>query len=576
MNVISDLKAMFERLGNPTARAEYRRLKYAEKLYLKAIKEAGLTYQARKIRDLRTSAETQNNDIKFSLKDSEGNALTEQQAEYFKDSKVRDENGNLLVVYHGSPSKFNEFSYQFMNTNGNAHGRGFYFTEDKTFAEGYRKGDDGQLLKGYLNIEKVASESNITMRKTDVVKLIKAICNDQAQYAVENDGYDSIQDALKDSFVSNYVDTYSAYSMDSVYREVADIVLRGSENDVDIIAELTNAAGTSAVLPLIKDTIGYDGIIFDNGNGTHQFITFASNQFKNVDNTNPTKKDDIRFSLKGSDKVMTALPNSSISFEDIRKNKVSTKEIKEQFKASSKEATESLVIATINSQAGLERVMRTTGIKNAEARTNFVRAGKNAASNVIAFGGGQYTLDGSQRVGDSWNDIWKPIKKDNKTYADFQLYLLHWHNIDRMAQGKPVFGEDVTAEDSRTAIAELEKTYPQFKKQAELVWKFLDNELQLRVDSGIYSQEYAETLRAMYPHYVPTYREEYNGGLAPIQGKSNIRINPDKKKAIGGDARILPIDEVVASQTMGRYASARLNKLLVDMSSATKKALNLG
>ena len=42
--------------------------------------------------------------VKFSIKDSDGNTLSEQQAEYFKDSKIRDENGNLLVVYHGTPN----------------------------------------------------------------------------------------------------------------------------------------------------------------------------------------------------------------------------------------------------------------------------------------------------------------------------------------------------------------------------------------------------------------------------------------------------------------------------------------
>ena len=37
--------------------------------------------------------------------DSDGNTLSEQQKEFFKDSKVRDENGNLLVVYHGTPTE---------------------------------------------------------------------------------------------------------------------------------------------------------------------------------------------------------------------------------------------------------------------------------------------------------------------------------------------------------------------------------------------------------------------------------------------------------------------------------------
>lgn len=99
-----------------------------------------------------------------------------------------------------------------------------------------------------------------------------------------------------------------------------------------------------------------------------------------------------------------------------------------------------------------------------------------------------------------------------------------------MAVGKPVFGENVTAADSRAAIAQIESVYPQFKKIAEKVWKFNDNNLQLSVDSGMYSQEYADHLRELYPHYVPTLREEHAGGIATIQGKNNIRVNNAKNK----------------------------------------------
>lgn len=52
-----------------------------------------------------------NTDTKFSLDvDSDGNKLTQQQAEYFKNSKVRDEDGNLLKVYHGTSESFTAFS----------------------------------------------------------------------------------------------------------------------------------------------------------------------------------------------------------------------------------------------------------------------------------------------------------------------------------------------------------------------------------------------------------------------------------------------------------------------------------
>ena len=41
-------------------------------------------------------------DIRYSLSDSEGTKLSKAQQDYFKDSKMRDDNGNLKVMYHGS------------------------------------------------------------------------------------------------------------------------------------------------------------------------------------------------------------------------------------------------------------------------------------------------------------------------------------------------------------------------------------------------------------------------------------------------------------------------------------------
>ena len=52
-----------------------------------------------------------------SRKDSAGRTLTDEQAEYFKDSKVRDENGNLLVVYHGTDADFTVFDRNKIGTN---------------------------------------------------------------------------------------------------------------------------------------------------------------------------------------------------------------------------------------------------------------------------------------------------------------------------------------------------------------------------------------------------------------------------------------------------------------------------
>lgn len=118
-----------------------------------------------------------NPDIRYSsrnTRDSDGNQLTEDQARYFENSRVRDDAGHLKVVYHGSPAIFTEFSADFMGTHGSSEGQGFYFTDYKPMAEGYRK-DGGQLLQGYLNIQKPLSDSEVTLKRTEVRKLLHAL-----------------------------------------------------------------------------------------------------------------------------------------------------------------------------------------------------------------------------------------------------------------------------------------------------------------------------------------------------------------------------------------------------------------
>ena len=47
--------------------------------------------------------------IQFSLKDSAGKTLTKEQAEFFKDSKIKNNKGNLLKVYHATDAEFYTF-----------------------------------------------------------------------------------------------------------------------------------------------------------------------------------------------------------------------------------------------------------------------------------------------------------------------------------------------------------------------------------------------------------------------------------------------------------------------------------
>ena len=229
----------------------------------------------------------------FSLKatDSTGRKLSEQQQEYFKDSKVRDAEGRLKTVYHGSSAQFTKFSADFMSKNGSSEGQGFYFTDLKTMAQGYEK-DGGQLLEGYLDIKNPLSDSEVTLTNAEVKRLIMAI------------------DPTGDDLVLNYDSRGGmGYPSRTWYNRAVNDTLRltmeTSESDSEILAELANGMGDpGAVLKAAREVLGYDGYIVEGKyDDATVYVAFDSSQFKNVDNLNPTSDPDIRLSLKATAEV---------------------------------------------------------------------------------------------------------------------------------------------------------------------------------------------------------------------------------------------------------------------------------
>lgn len=99
--------------------------------------------------DYKYSEET----LKQNRTDSEGNKLTKEQQEYFKDSKVRDEDGNLRIVYHGTDVTFNVFDRT--KTRSNMDIQGSFFSPWEIDAGGY--GNNTRAY--YLNIKNPASEA---------------------------------------------------------------------------------------------------------------------------------------------------------------------------------------------------------------------------------------------------------------------------------------------------------------------------------------------------------------------------------------------------------------------------------
>ena len=246
------------------------------------------TEQEKQLRQLQRSFEkaykaqsTQTNtNTKYSLNDNQGRTLTKEQQEYFKDSKVRDEKGNLLEVYHSTGNYgFTEFSKKYFGTQqGSSLGNGFYFTSSRSTAEYYKDiaKDNGSKKTGtytvYLDIKNPLSSKNYNAEemKSRLDEIVK-IANPQI------DMNDFSYEYAYRPYVESKLDTFTGF--------------------VDYIKGYADTQGK--LTTELFEQLGYDGIIDGN-----EYVVFNSNQIKNTDNTKPTSNPDIRYSLSEDGKMV--------------------------------------------------------------------------------------------------------------------------------------------------------------------------------------------------------------------------------------------------------------------------------
>ena len=225
----------------------------------------------------------QNVKTNFSTKDSTGRNLSEGQMGYFKDSTVRDDNGNLKVMYRGDSSEFTVFDRK-KTKHSNLYGRGFYFTDSKAHAEQY-----GNAREFYLDIKNPLSPKQNVITKEQMLNFLKAIENDGEDYDLYNYG----QGATAESVLN------SVWGKGDF--EMLQDINAGAIGDLVAAVELFNEVNGTT----------YDGIVLPT-----ETVTFNSEQAKLTSNLNPTKDKDMRFSMRESveeTKELVAVHNMQVS-----------------------------------------------------------------------------------------------------------------------------------------------------------------------------------------------------------------------------------------------------------------------
>lgn len=213
-----------------------------------------VAFESSQIKRINNTSPTSSEDIRFALpdKDSKGNMLSNEQKEYFADSRIVDSKGRLLVAYHGTDAKFNTFRNKPAQY-GRAITDGYYFTLRKSNAAKYGK----NVKEVYLNI----------------------------------------------------VNPFYLHDGDGVVAELAkrDYTISRLVNEFGVEADDVGLPTTKALRKFLKK-LGYDGVVsetigennIDTSYSETQIVAFDANQIKNIDNKQPTSNNDIRYALTDS------------------------------------------------------------------------------------------------------------------------------------------------------------------------------------------------------------------------------------------------------------------------------------
>ena len=188
------------------------------------------------------------------LYDNEGNQLTIEQEEYFKNTIVKDINTDLVVVYHSSKAKFNEFDINCVNLNDNKL-PAFWFTNNKD--RRYSFGENS--IQAYINLINPINTAKITLTLEQINSLAdSSMSKEQLSELIKEKRLDSDYDLIY----------YFAPKENNLLYN----------NYVQKIIDITN----------------YDGYVYNDW--VHKEITYAvfkSNQIKLITNKLPTFSNNI-------------------------------------------------------------------------------------------------------------------------------------------------------------------------------------------------------------------------------------------------------------------------------------------
>ena len=357
---------------------------------------------------------------------------------------------------------------------------------------------------------------------------------------------------------------------------------------------------------------GYDGLkITDEELGGTSWVAFESTQIKSAtdnigtfDENNPNK----RYSLSQIPDELENIAEGPRSPEEMIS--LAMPKEKQGVKAGIEKNWHTFQRLVVDAGETVHRISEALDDPSLYTYYNNVHAAQRRAEKMMELYAADVK---GQRTGKSLNDIFDTIReRGNDYYRDFQLYLYHQHNIDLMSRedpekaaaakdaynefldsypafqrmtqqeiddiawdkehplqtlakeynalasrwnyyknlhNKPVFGVEVTAEESAKEVSRLEGEHVEFSRLAEEVYGYVRNLQKYRVSCGLISQMSVDHLNKLYPHYIPTYLLDEQGVTTGPQDAVTISSTVKEKNGNFKEVKLMPLHVALANQT---------------------------
>jgi hypothetical protein len=470
--------------------------------------------------------------IKFSLRAPD----TKEFKQFFGDSKVVDENGDPLVVYHGTTKDFNEFIIAKKANRGN-NPDGFYFTSSANEASEYAQSkDNASVMPVFLNIENpFVGDSPVN----------QAMVN-QFEKELRKDNPN-----LGDSWIKEKLETFKE---------------RGKRKNRWFPEIFPNITFPTNAMTRVLEAGGYDGF----RDGGNHWMAVNSNQVKSATGnigTYDRKNPDIRYSLRSTlpASVTAAIDRTTVA----RVNKGFGARMMAAFAPTAFSKYRQLAINRYNALGAADKALAdklgSPGLladQSAEAAALMSDLGASITASVLGkhdrVGGIPVYIDGRTIVTNLNNTVGGPLHvfAPLAKYGDPYIYQM-WQFWAAVNRAKPHIktaanpnGKEIAFQESDIIEANrLEALYPEFKPVQKEWLKFNNGLVDYLVSTGVISEK-ARDLWIKHSDYVPFYRQmEGEETIGPKLFQPISGVTPPKKYKGGTEAPLADFLETIVRNT---------------------------